>query len=133
MSMERSEQAAMYTVLLAEDENPVRDLVRTTLADPEYRILEARDGAEALALVRAEAPDLIVADWMMPQLTGIGLAELLRREADASGTAPCPFILLTALQRPQDVERGRQAGVAHYLVKPFSPLELMDRVREILT
>ncbi|HKA54841.1 MAG TPA: response regulator, partial [Candidatus Binatia bacterium] len=120
----------MKTILLADDETNLRMLVRTTLEDPQYRILEAVDGAEALALARVERPDLLVLDWMMPGLSGIEVARALRQDAV---TASLPIIMLTAKGQETDKEQGRALGTYAYLVKPFSPLELLEKVQEVLT
>lgn len=119
----------MKTILLADDELSLRVLVRTTLADPAYRILEAADGVNALELVRAERPDLLVLDWMMPGLSGIAVATALRQDP---ATAAIPIIMLTAKGQDADRGQGQALGLQAYLVKPFSPLELLDKVQEIL-
>jgi signal transduction histidine kinase len=118
----------MKTIVIADDEPNLRMLARITLDDPEYRILEAEDGATALALARSERPDLLVLDWMMPGLTGIEVASALRQDAQ---TAAIPIIMLTAKGQDTDKAQGRAAGVNAYLVKPFSPLELLQKIQEI--
>lgn len=118
----------MKTIVIADDEPNLRMLARITLDDPEYRILEAEDGAIALALARSERPDLLVLDWMMPGLTGIEVASTLRQDAQ---TSTIPIIMLTAKGQDTDKAQGRAAGVNAYLVKPFSPLELLQKIQEI--
>lgn len=120
----------MKTVLLADDEQNLRALVRTTLEDPAYRILEAADGRTALDLARRELPDLVLLDWTMPAMNGIDVAAALRSEP---ATAAIPIIMLTARGQTTDRERGVAAGASAYLVKPFSPLELLEKVRELLS
>lgn len=120
----------MKTVLLADDEQNLRELVRTTLEDPDYRILEAADGRTALELARRELPDLVVLDWTMPVMNGVDVVEALRKEP---ATATTPIIMLTARGQATDRKRGVAAGVTAYLVKPFSPLELLEKVRELLS
>ena len=117
----------MKTILLADDEAHLRELVRTTLEDPEYRILEAATGQEALQMSRAEPVDLVLLDWMMPEMSGIEVAEALRGEEPS-----LPIIMLTAMGRRADLDRGRSAGVFGYLVKPFSPLELLELIDRAL-
>ncbi|MEW6297786.1 MAG: response regulator [Thermodesulfobacteriota bacterium] len=117
------------TILLADDEANLRTLVRTTLDDPAYRILEAADGASALALARQERPDLLVLDWMMPGMSGVEVATALRQDP---ATAHIPIILLTARGQEKDKEQGQALGLYAYLVKPFSPLELLEKVQEVL-
>jgi len=119
----------MKTILLADDEANLRMLVHTTLDDPQYRILEAADGAQTLALTRAEHPDLLVLDWMMPDMSGIEVAQTLRQDP---ATSHIPIIMLTAKGQERDKEQGRALGAYAYLVKPFSPLELLEKVQAVL-
>jgi signal transduction histidine kinase len=118
----------MKTILIADDEPSLRMLTRITLEDPDYRILEAADGSTALDLVRSEKPDLLILDWMMPGLTGIEVAHILRQDPR---TATIPIIMLTAKGQDTDKAQGRAAGVNAYLVKPFSPLELLQEIQAI--
>jgi signal transduction histidine kinase len=118
----------MKTILIADDEPNLRMLARITLDDPEYRILEAEDGPTALALARSESPDLLVLDWMMPGLTGIEVAHILRQDPR---TTTIPIVMLTAKGQDTDKAQGRAVGVQAYLVKPFSPLELLQKIQEI--
>jgi DNA-binding response OmpR family regulator len=119
----------MKTILLADDETYLRLLVHTTLNDPAYRILEAADGNQALAMARTEHPDLLVLDWMMPGLSGIAVAQTLRQDP---ATAQIPIIMLTAKGQDIDQAHGRALALHAYLVKPFSPLELLEKVQAIL-
>jgi two-component system phosphate regulon response regulator PhoB len=119
----------MKTILLADDETNLRTLVRTTLDDPQYRILEAADGTTALELARRQPPDLLVLDWMMPGVNGIEVAKTLRQDP---ATAHIPIILLTARGQETDKAQGHSLGTYAYLVKPFSPLELLQKVQEAL-
>ncbi|MGE0827520.1 MAG: response regulator [Candidatus Binatia bacterium] len=118
----------MKTILLADDEVNLRMLARITLDDPDYRIIEAEDGLTALALARTERPDLLVLDWMMPGLSGIEVARELRRDP---ATSHVPIIMLTAKGQEADKAQGRAAGIHAHLVKPFSPLELLQKIQEI--
>jgi DNA-binding response OmpR family regulator len=119
----------MKTILLADDEANLRTLVHTTLEDPRYRIIEAADGVTALEAARKDIPDLVILDWMMPGMTGIEVAKALRQDA---ATAHIPIIMLTAKGQEKDKAQGRTFGIDAYLVKPFSPLELLEKVQEIL-
>ena len=119
----------MKTIILADDETNLRLLIHTTLDDPGYRILEAADGAAALALTRKEQPDLLVTDWTMPVMSGIEVVQALRQDPTA---AHIPIILLTARGQDMDKLHGVTLGANAYLVKPFSPLELLEKVQEIL-
>jgi two-component system alkaline phosphatase synthesis response regulator PhoP len=119
----------MKTILIADDEEPLRRLVQTTLESAEVRILQAADGEAALELARRERPDLIVLDVMMPRRTGLEVARALRLDP---ATATLPILMLTGLGEEKDREEVLALGVSGYLVKPFSPLELMKRVQEVL-
>jgi DNA-binding response OmpR family regulator len=119
----------MKSILLADDEESLRILVHATLEDPEYEIIEACDGDEALRLARQYLPDLMVLDWMMPGKTGVEVAAELRRE---HATRCTPIILLTAKSQHDDIHVALNVGVSAYLVKPFSPVELLVKVQELL-
>lgn len=119
----------MKTILIADDHDHLRLLVSKTLAGPDYRIVEARDGDEAYALALADCPDLLILDWMMPGKSGIEVAEALRNEP---GFAAVPVIMLTARAQNADRNRAVTLGVHSYLVKPFRPIELMETVEKIL-
>jgi len=119
----------MKTVLVVDDEASLRNLVRTTLESDSYRILEASDGDEALEIALLERPDLLVVDWMMPGRTGIEVVKELRKTERGK---EIPIVMLTARGQQVDIERGREAGVTVYLVKPFSPLQLIDTVEDLL-
>lgn len=119
----------MKTILLADDEAHLRTLVRTTLDDPQYRILEAADGNAALEVARKEHLDLLILDWMMPGLSGLEVAKALRQDP---ATTHIPIIMLTAKGQEKDKEQGLTVGTYAYLVKPFSPLELLEKVQEVL-
>jgi signal transduction histidine kinase len=118
----------LHTILLADDETHLRTLVRTTLEDPSYRIVEASTGTAALELARRERPDLVVLDLMMPGLTGLEVLQRLRVDPD---TARVPVVMLTATGQEKDRTRALQLGADAYLVKPFSPLELLQTVESL--
>ncbi len=119
----------MKTILLADDEPNLRTLVRTTLEDPGYRILEASSGTEVLELVQRSRPDILLLDWMMPGMSGIEILEMLRSDP---ATADIAVIMLTAKGQQKDRTLAMAKGCQHFLVKPFSPLELMHTVRDVL-
>ncbi len=119
----------MQTILIADDEDHLRLLVRKTLESDGYRLLEASDGHEALELARKEHPALLILDWMMPEMTGIQTLEALREDPDTTGTQ---VIMLTAKSQKADRNQALRLGIRGYLVKPFSPLELMQLVETVL-
>jgi len=120
----------MKTVLIADDEESLRALIKTTLEAPGLRILHAANGEQAAELARREHPDLILMDWMMPGKTGIEVAEALRGDP---GTAHIAIIMLTGRNQEKDRQRGLALGIGAYLAKPFSPLQLLECVRRALT
>jgi CheY-like chemotaxis protein len=117
------------TVLLCDDEEVLRQLVRATLANDDYSIVEASDGEESLELARSHRPDLIVLDMMMPGRSGL---EVLRELRADPATAATPVIMLTARARESDRNEAASAGADRYLAKPFSPLELISVVEELV-
>jgi DNA-binding response OmpR family regulator len=116
-------------VLVADDDDDIRDLVAFRLDRAGYEVLRAGDGQEALDLAREHIPDLAVLDVMMPKLTGYDVTREMR--ADAT-TSRIPVILLTARVQEADVARGFEAGADDYVKKPFSPQELKARVQAVL-
>lgn len=119
--------ARTRTVLVADDEPDVRELVCVTLSGTFQRVLEAADGDQALALARAERPDLIILDCRMPKLSGLEVAERLSQDP---ATREIPRIMLTGLHQPGADEQ--KVDLAAWLEKPFSPLELLSCVDRIL-
>ena len=119
----------MATVLIVDDEPPIVELVRFTLEDEHVRVLEAGDGLEALAMARAEQPDLIFLDVQLPHLNGFEVCRRLRREPRLEKTK---IVMLTAAGQAHDLARGRAAGADLYLTKPFSPLRLLTLVSSLL-
>ncbi|MGZ4277012.1 MAG: response regulator transcription factor [Solirubrobacteraceae bacterium] len=114
------------TVLVADDEQDILNLVRFRLERDGYRVVCANDGAEALELARAEQPALCVLDVMMPKYSGL---EVLRELRADPATAGVRVILLTARGQDRDVDEGFEVGADDYVTKPFSPQELRRRVQ----
>jgi CheY-like chemotaxis protein len=117
------------TVLVCDDEPVLRMLVRATLDQGNYTVVEACDGDEALARTRSEQPDLILLDMMMPGRSG---SDVLRELRANPATAKTPVIMLTARAQASDREAMNVAGADHYLTKPFSPIGLASLVEEVL-
>jgi two-component system phosphate regulon response regulator PhoB len=116
-------------ILIAEDSSTVRRLVAARLAADGYEVLEAVDGEQALAAVRAEHPDLLVLDKVMPKLDGFEVVRELRADP---ATRAVPIVMLTERTTEQDVLGGLDLGVDEYMPKPFSPHELSARIRRTL-
>ncbi len=119
----------MKRILIAEDEDSIRLLVKTTLESADSDIIEAPDGAIAYDKAVRMLPDLIILDWSMPGMTGVQVLEALQREP---ATAQIPVIMLTAMCDERDRRYALQLGACEYLVKPFSPLQLLTSVRDAL-
>jgi len=117
------------TILIADDEEDLRILVEMTLENPLYRIITAQNGLEALESIRQHRPDLAILDWMMPGLTGLQVVQALRQ---SPLTATLPVVFLTARDRQEDRDAAGTFGLVSYLVKPFSPLELLGLVKKAL-
>lgn len=115
-------------ILIADDDPLLCALLVHRLAADGHEVLTAGDGSEALTTIAEQAPDLIVLDALMPVMDGF---EVLRR-LKAGPAASTPVIMLTALKREQDVVGALQLGAADYLVKPFIPDELGQRIRRLL-
>ena len=115
-------------VLVADDDEDILLLVSTRLRRDGFEIIEARDGDEALALVREHVPTVAVLDIGMPGLDGLAVLEAIRGSDELAGVR---VLLLTAKAQEQDVRRGFEAGADAYVKKPFSPAELSAKVREL--
>ena len=116
-------------ILIVEDEAPIVTLLRYNLEREGFRVIEAGDGEEALLLAAERKPDLILLDWMLPLLSGIEVCRRLRRSTEAKTV---PIIMLTARGEEGDRVRGLNSGADDYITKPFSPSELIARVRAVL-
>jgi DNA-binding response OmpR family regulator len=114
------------TILVADDDKKIVDLVALYLKRDGYNVLPAYDGREALEMTRRKQPDLVVLDLMMPELDGMDVCRLLRAESNV------PVIMLTARTTDEDKLRGLDIGADDYVTKPFNPRELMARIRAVL-
>jgi DNA-binding response OmpR family regulator len=113
-------------ILLVDDEQTLREVVAEALRDEGYRVIEAADGSAALKAFRAEPADLVLLDLMLPELSGIEVCRILRRESDV------PILMLTAKGSELDKVVGLEVGADDYVTKPFSLRELVARVRALL-
>jgi two-component system phosphate regulon response regulator PhoB len=116
-------------ILVVEDEPAIQELIAVNLEHAGHRVQRAHTAAEAEALIREIRPDLIVLDWMLPDVAGTVLARKLRADAR---NKDIPIIMLTARAQEQDKIEGLDAGADDYITKPFSPKELMARIKAVL-
>ncbi|CAM3311434.1 MULTISPECIES: phosphate regulon transcriptional regulator PhoB [Asticcacaulis] len=116
-------------IIVAEDEDALSTLLSYNLEKEGYDVGVATDGDEALVMVKERAPDLLVCDWMMPKVSGIEVCRRLRQQAS---TRNLPIVMLTARSEETDRIRGLDTGADDYVVKPFSMVELMARIRAVL-
>jgi two-component system phosphate regulon response regulator PhoB len=116
-------------ILLVEDDVNLVELIRYNLEKEGFDVVSTPDGEEALVLAEEDRPDVVVLDWMIANLSGIEVCRRLRRAPETSGL---PIIMLTARAEEGDRVRGLETGADDYVTKPFSPRELIARVRALL-
>ncbi len=120
----------MKKILMVEDHSDIRKLIRMTLEFEDFEIHEAADGLTGVIKAQALRPDLILMDVMMPgEIDGLQACRRIRADDALKNT---PLVLLTARGQAKDREVGMEAGASAYLVKPFSPLELIDLIEKLL-
>jgi two-component system response regulator MprA len=117
----------MVTILVADDDRKLLNMLRRTLTYEGFHVVTAADGHETLAQIEAQRPDAIVLDWLMPGLDGIEVATRLRAAGDEM-----PILMLTARDAIEDRVEGLDSGADDYLVKPFAPAELVARIHALL-
>ena len=117
------------TILVIEDEADIRELLAFSLERAGFTVQEARDSEEALRRLEGPLPDLLLIDWMLPGMTGIDLARRLRKDPL---TAELPLIMLTAKSEEADKLKSYDVGIDDYVTKPFSPRELVARIKAVL-
>jgi two-component system, OmpR family, phosphate regulon response regulator PhoB len=116
-------------ILIVEDEQPIREMVMFALAGAGYEVREAADSRQAQGIIAERLPDLVLLDWMLPGLSGIDFARRLKKE---ELTRELPVIMLTARAEEEDTIQGLESGADDYITKPFSPRELVARIRAVL-
>lgn len=116
-------------ILIVDDREEVRKLIKLTLQTAGYALIQAATGAKALELAEKEVPDLIFLDIMMPDISGVEVLDRLRRDKRFDNTI---IIMLTGMGMELDVQRVLERGANEYITKPFSPAKLLQRVNEIL-
>jgi len=119
----------MKKVLIVDDEEKVRRLIETTLSIGDFQIFQAKDGEEALKIAQEEKPALILLDIMMPGIDGFEVCKRLKSNSETKSSC---VIMLTAKGQKQDIEKGYAVGADDYFVKPFSPMELLNKVEKVL-
>lgn len=120
----------MKKILIVDDRIEPRELVEVALRSGRYQLLQAENGAKAIAIAREEKPDLIIMDVMMPGIiNGLEATRALKNDPE---TNDITILMLTVKAQGEDRKKGLDAGAAGYLSKPFSPLELIKKVEEVL-
>ncbi len=116
-------------ILVVEDEKPIREMIAFGLRRSGYEVSEAADTSRARACIADKRPDLILVDWMLPDMSGLELTRLLKRDKE---TREVPVIMLTARSDEHDKVAGLDSGADDYVTKPFSPRELLARIAAVL-
>jgi DNA-binding response OmpR family regulator len=119
----------MAKILIAEDERDIRDLITFTLGFAGFEVVAASNGEEAVNLARQEVPDLILMDVRMPRMTGYEACAIMKADAKLKDI---PVIFLSAKGQDSEIQTGLQAGAADYLLKPFAPDQLTERIQTVL-
>jgi len=127
--VKRREQGLIKKILIADDRCEVVELVKVALEGENYQILSSSDGREALEKIRKMKPDLILLDIIMPKMDGFEVLENLKND---SKTKDIPIIMLTAKGQKVDKQKGKDLGALDYIIKPFSPSHLLNKIEEIL-
>ena len=120
----------MTKILIAEDEPDIRDLVAFTLRFAGYEVVAGTNGEEAVQLAKKEFPDLILLDVRMPRMTGYEACKQIKADASLKDV---PIVFLSAKGQEAEIQSGMEAGAEEYLLKPFAPDQLTERVRSILS
>jgi|TARA_B110000879_G_scaffold49297_1_gene69571 two-component system phosphate regulon response regulator PhoB len=118
-----------YKILIVDDENAIREMIKVALELAGFECIEAASAVKAMPLIVDERPDLILLDWMMPEVSGIELLRRLRRD---ELTKEIPIILLTAKAEEQNTVQALDSGADDYMTKPFRPQELTARIKSLL-
>ena len=116
-------------IFVVEDEKPIQTLLRYNLEKEGFKVSSSENGEEALSLIKEKKPDLILLDWMLPDLSGIQICQHLKHDKKVKGI---PIIMLTAKGEEEDKVKGLESGAEDYLTKPFSFPELLARIKAML-
>jgi two-component system alkaline phosphatase synthesis response regulator PhoP len=116
-------------ILIADDNENIREALTYLLEDEGYKLWMAKDGAEALKEVRNVRPDILFLDIMMPEMNGYDVCRIIKNDPELSKTY---VIMLTAKGQVAEQERGKEVGADEYIVKPFSPMEILSKIKKLL-
>jgi CheY-like chemotaxis protein len=119
----------MAKILIAEDERDIRELVAFTLRFSGYEVVAVENGAEAVQAALVEMPDLILMDVRMPRMTGYEACQHIKAD---ERLRHIPVVFLSAKGQDSEIQAGLDAGALEYLLKPFAPMELSEKVKELL-
>ena len=117
------------TILYIEDNEFNLKIVRQLLSRTSYRLIEAMDGESGVATAQSELPDLILMDVQLPKMSGLDATRQLRADAK---TAAIPIVVITSFALSGDAEKAKAAGASAYIAKPYSPRELLQKIRELV-
>lgn len=118
----------MSKVVVVDDEPFILMMIEDKLKKAKIDVITLRGSKGAMEVIKREKPDLIILDWMMPELSGIELCKIIKKDADMINT---PIFMLTAKGQDSDEQLGLRCGVTRYITKPFSPKALLEMVQEI--
>ncbi|MCK9554327.1 response regulator [bacterium] len=120
----------MKKILIVDDQPEVRELVTITLKNENYKILEASEGKESINIIKKEKPDVILLDIMLPgEIDGFEVCRRIREDKEFKNIF---IVMLSSQGSEEDIEKGKQFGADDYFVKPFSPLQLIKKVEDLL-
>ncbi len=119
----------MSKVVVIDDEPFILMMIEDKLKKSNIEVVSLRESADAVAVIRREMPDLVILDWMMPELSGIEVCKMLKKDPELFRI---PIFMLTAKGQDADEQLGLRCGVARYITKPFSPKALLEMVREVV-
>jgi CheY-like chemotaxis protein len=116
-------------ILIADDNENIREALTYLLEDEGYSLSLAKDGSEALSKVRSVRPDILFLDIMMPELSGYEVCRIIKNDPELKNIY---VIMLTAKGQASEQERGKEVGADEYIVKPFSPMEILSKIKKLL-
>ncbi|HAK61287.1 MAG TPA: hypothetical protein DCO77_13065 [Nitrospiraceae bacterium] len=116
-------------ILIADDNENIREALTYLLEDEGYKLVLAKDGADTLKKVKEFRPDILFLDIMMPEMNGYEICQIIKQDEELKATY---VIMLTAKGQVAEQERGKEVGADEYIVKPFSPMEILNKIKNIL-